>query len=144
MQAFPHHYSVTAHAETEGVVALRSGALELDSAPPVQFGGDGQHWSPEDLLTAAVADCFVLSFKAVARASALAWLTLDCDVKATLDRVEKVTRFTDFYLQVRLRIPANGNREMAEKLLHKADNVCLISSSLNGSVHLDTEIIVDS
>lgn len=34
------------------------------TAPPVQFGGDGKEWSPEDLFVAAVADCYLFSFKA--------------------------------------------------------------------------------
>jgi hypothetical protein len=33
---------------------------------PREFDGRGNQWSPESLLAAALADCFVLSFRAVA------------------------------------------------------------------------------
>jgi len=88
MQEFPHHYSVAAVANPEGEVALQSDRLpSLTSTPPAEFGGPGDRWSPETLLVAALADCFVLTFRALARASKLSWLSLRCDVEGTLDRV---------------------------------------------------------
>ena len=70
MHDFPHHYAVSATAETASNVSLSSeDVAAIESAPPVEFGGPGGHWSPESLLVAAVADCFVLSFPAIARAS---------------------------------------------------------------------------
>ena len=72
MQDFPHQYSATALANVEGDVNLQSERLpSLVSAPPSEFGGPGDRWSPETLLVAAVADCFVLTFRAIARASQL-------------------------------------------------------------------------
>mgnify|MGYP003339189807 CR=1 FL=1 len=55
------------------------------------------------LLCAAVADCFVLSFRAVARASKLDWTHLDCHVEGTLDRAEGTTRFTRYLTRATLR-----------------------------------------
>ena len=70
MQELPHHYVVSANAKTVGNVALSAnGVSDLESAPPAEFGGPGDQWSPESLLVAAVADCFILSFRAIARAS---------------------------------------------------------------------------
>ena len=54
MDTYPHHYKVQAAAKTEGSVALASERLpKLSSAPPLQFGGPGDQWSPETLLVAA-------------------------------------------------------------------------------------------
>lgn len=72
MQSFPHHYTVAASALPEGDVSLNSGGLDpIYSAPPIEFGGQGNRWSPENLLVAAVADCFILSFRAIASVSQL-------------------------------------------------------------------------
>ena len=67
MQAYPHIYKAHAHGPQAGEVDLggRDLAPIATSAPP-EFDGPPGHWSPEMLLTAAVADCFVLSFRAVA------------------------------------------------------------------------------
>ena len=74
MQDLPHRYNVSASAEAEGNIVLQAENLpQLVSAPPAQFGGPGDQWSPEDLLVASIADCFILTFRAVARASKLDW-----------------------------------------------------------------------
>ena len=102
----------------------------LETAGPVEFGGPGDRWSPEALLVAAIADCFVLTFRAIARASKLEWQSLRCDASGTLDKVDRVTQFTHFDLQVELTIPADGDAAKASRLLHRAEHHCLITNSL--------------
>ena len=143
MQPLPHHYQVHAKSGSDSLVQLNSGSLEpILSAPPVQFGGDGKHWSPEDLLLAAVADCYILSFKAVAKGSNFEWQDLVCDVQGLLERVEKVNRFTTFTLNVTLSCKAGVDQAKAESLLEKAKAVCLISNSLNASFTLTSTLVV--
>jgi organic hydroperoxide reductase OsmC/OhrA len=132
---------VGATAGTEGAVALNSKGLSpLASLPPEQFGGPGDHWSPESLLVAALADCFILTFRAIARASQLAWLHLDCKTDGILDRVDNITRFTRFDIQATLTVPAGTDEHKATRLLQKAEAVCLITNSLNAEKHLETRV----
>lgn len=131
MKAYPHHYQVAAKAGPEGEVLLSSTCLEsLHSAPPVEFDGPGDRWSPETLLTAAIIDCFILTFRAVARAGKLSWISLDCEIEGTLERDQGVTRFTGFRINARLSVPAGTDVEAAERAMHKAEANCLISNSL--------------
>jgi len=141
MDPFPHHYSVTASGTTEGPVQVGGEALPLiRTAPPPEFGGPGDAWSPESLLVAAVADCYVLSFRAVASASKFEWLALRCETAGTLDRQDKVTRFTEIVNRVRLKVTSGTSEETARRLLQKAEDVCLVSNSLHANVHLEIEI----
>jgi peroxiredoxin-like protein len=143
MQEFPHRFSVAAVANAEGDVALQSDRLpSLASAPPAEFGGPGDQWSPETLLIAALADCFVLTFRAIAHASKLSWLSLRCDVEGTLDRVDRVTQFTGFQVRASLRVPPGTNEEQARRLLARAEQSCLITNSLKGASHLEADIEV--
>ena len=150
MEPFPHHYLVTASATSESHVSLKAEDVrEIVSAPPAEFGGPGDKWSPESLLVAAVADCFILSFRAIARASKLEWSDLRCEASGTLDRVDRVTRFTAISVKATLELPAAeddaaaaANVEKAEKLLHKAEASCLITNSLIADSSLSTEISV--
>ena len=143
MQDLPHHYVVTASGKVAGNVVLSSdGVADLDSAPPAEFGGPGDQWSPESLLVAAVADCFILSFRAIARASRLEWDSLSCEVEGTLERVERVTQFTGFAVSVTLQVPAGTDEEKARRLLEKAEHVCLITNSLKAESHLETAVHV--
>jgi organic hydroperoxide reductase OsmC/OhrA len=137
MQAFPHHYVAVASASAAGDVELKADGLSvLRSASPVEFDGPGDCWSPETLLVAAVGDCLILTFRGVARASGLAWTSLECDVTGTLDRVERTARFVAFEIRARLSVPADTDPDRASQLLEKAERSCLISNSLSGVVHL--------
>lgn len=141
MDPLPHHYSVSATGAADGPVPVSSPSLStIFSAPPAEFGGPGDLWSPETLLLAAVADCYVLSFRAVAAASRFDWIELSCDTEGTLDRVERVTRFTEIVNRVTLKVAAGASEETANRLLQKAEDVCLISNSLSATVHLETAI----
>jgi organic hydroperoxide reductase OsmC/OhrA len=137
MQAFPHHYTAAASGSATGDVELTSDRLTaLRSAPPAAFDGPGDRWSPETLLIAAIGDCLILTFRAVARASGLAWTSLECEVTGTLDRVERTTRFVGFEIRARLQVPEGTNLERARQLLEKAERSCPISNSLNAASHL--------
>lgn len=141
MQEFPHIYKVAADANPEGHVVLSSEGLDdLASAAPAEFGGPGDQWSPETLLAAAVADCFILGFKAIARASRFPWNTLQCRVEGVLERIDHVTRFTAFKVKATLEIPADSDEEKARRLLEKADATCLVTNSLTSKVQLDTVV----
>ena len=145
MQDLPHHYRVAATAGPDGDVDLASAELDsIRSAPPAEYGGPGDRWSPETLLVAAVADCFVLSFRAIARGSRLSWLSLNCSVEGTLARVEGTTKFTEFNINVTLGVPEGTDVERARRILEKAEASCLITNSLTGATHLSAEVGVKS
>lgn len=143
MQDFPHHYIVSAAANSaDNVILSSAGVPDLESAPPAEFGGPGDQWSPESLLVAAIADCFILSFRAIAQASRLEWDSLTCEAKGTLDRVERSTQFTAITVTATLDVPAGTDEAKATKLLEKAENLCLITSSLKAESHLEATVRV--
>ena len=143
MQDFPHHYKTTASARHDSNVEMTSPGLPgLKLAAPAEFGGPGDHWSPETLMAAAVASCFKLSFKAIARAAKFEWSSIRCDVVAVLDRVDKVTQFTEFHQTVVLEVPAGSDEAKAMRLLEKAERTCLVTNSLTGTTRLDATVHV--
>lgn len=143
MQDFPHHYKTTAATRLDSNIELTSPGLDaLESAGPAEFGGPGDLWSPETLLSAAIADCFILSFRAIARAAKFEWLSLSCDVDAVLEKVEKVTKFTEIREAVVLEVPAGTDEAKAMRLLEKAEKICLITNSMTATTHLDATVRV--
>jgi organic hydroperoxide reductase OsmC/OhrA len=143
MQDFPYHYTVTAAAAVDGDVELTAERLPcLESAPPVEFGGPGNRWSPETLLVGAVADCFILTFRAVARASKLPWTSLHCDATGTLDRIDRVMQFTHLGIRAHLTMAAGTDPGQGRRALEKAERGCLISNSLKATVHLESDVDV--
>src|ERR1700687_5487671 len=141
MQEFPHHYAVTVAGAGQGDVELTAERLpNLRSASPAEFDGPGDRWSPETFLVAAVGDCFILTFRAVARASKLPWTSLRCHVTGTLDRVDHVTQFTHLDIRAHLMLPEGTEPGVARRALEKAERSCLISNSLKATIHLEPEI----
>jgi len=143
MKPFPHLYTVTAAANLDGDVVIDAQRLpRLVTAPPTEYGGSGERWSPETLLVAAVADCFVLTFRAIAAVSKFSWISLDCEVTGALDRVEHVTQFTGFVVRARLKVSPETNREQAVRMLTKAEQTCLVTNSLKAKCQLEAAVDV--
>jgi organic hydroperoxide reductase OsmC/OhrA len=141
MHPYPHQYSISAAASATGSVTLSGAGLpDIASAPPVEFDGPGDQWSPEGLLCAALADCFVLTFRAIARASKFEWQDLSCRVEGVLERFEGVAQFTGFTTHAVLRVPAGADRARAQALMDKAEKGCLIANSVRGTRHLVAEV----
>jgi len=141
MHPFPHNYSVRALAAPGGVVTVRGKDLaDIQSTQPPEFDGPPGNWSPEALLVASVADCFVLTFRAIAAASKLEWLEIDCAANGVLEKTGEGLCFTRMELDVSLRVPQGANTERSQRLLEKAEKNCLVTNSLKTPVHLRTEV----
>ena len=137
MQELPHHYAVTVAGGAAGDIELNGQRLTtLYSTSPAEFDGPGDKWSPETLLVAAIGDCLILTFRAVASASRLPWISLSCGVTGTLDRVDRVLQFTGFEVDARLDVPTGVDPERARRVLEKAEQTCLISNSVKAPIHL--------
>lgn len=145
MQDLPHHYAVTANGKSDTNITLSSpGLRDLDTAGPPEFGGPGDVWSPETLLVGAVADCFILSFRATARAARLEWDSLSCSVIGTLDKIDRVTQFTAYDITAELTLPASSDDkaddEKALRLMEKAEKYCLVTNSLKAATTLQASV----
>jgi organic hydroperoxide reductase OsmC/OhrA len=142
---YPHQYTASATGAATGPVRVASPQLpELDTTAPPQFGGPGGSWSPETLLCAALADCFVLSFRARSRAAHFRWSRLECRVDGVLDHVAGGTRFTRFTTVATLTVPEGTDMELAQRLLEQAEHGCLVSNSLSAERTLDARVTVQA
>lgn len=142
MKPFPHRYLAAASGRPEGTVTLTAPSLaSLPTAAPPEFDGPGGLWGPEVLLTASIADCLVLTFRAVASASHFKWNELECRTEGELDRIDGITQFSRFATIARLTIPAGASEERARRLLEKAERDCPVANSLRGLRALHIELI---
>lgn len=138
-----HQYTASAAVKPDSLVSIEIEGLEgMTSGPPKEFGGSGNEWSPEDLLVAAVADCFVLSFKAISAASKYEWVDLSCEVTGTLDKVERATQFTALNIKATLKVTGDSDVERAKRLLEKSEQTCFITNSLKADPELEVDIQV--
>jgi peroxiredoxin-like protein len=142
MKPLPHHYAVQLTAGPAGAATLTvDGMPILESAPPVEFGGPGDAWSPEHLLLAAVESCFAFTLQAVARASRLDFASLALFAEGTVERQEGVVRFTEIVLRPRLTLAPGVDRDRALRVMEKAEKACLVTASLSAPVRLEPQIV---
>jgi len=109
MKPYPHTYAVSADASATGKVSVASPGLPvLETAPPPEFDGPGGVWSPETLLVAAIADCFILTFRGVSRAVHFDWVRLEAHVDGTLERASGVTQFVRYTTRATTSVVRQG------------------------------------
>ena len=143
MKPLPHSYEVQLAGGAEGyATASAAGMPQLRTAPPLDFDGPGDAWSPEHLLLAAVETCFLFTLRSVARASKLEFLSLELSGNGKVDRKDGATRFTEIVLRPRLRLPAGADKHRALRVLEKSEKACLVSASLSTPVRLEPEVLV--
>ena len=145
MTPLPHLYHVALSGGPTGYATLAAAGLpSLRSAPPRDYDGPGDAWSPEHLLLASVEACFMFTFRAVAQASKFEFMSLDLAGKGTVDRKDGVTRFTEIVLTARLTLPPGADLDRARRILDKGKTACLVTASLSTPLLLEAEIVVAS
>jgi organic hydroperoxide reductase OsmC/OhrA len=143
VKAYPHVYGAGARGEPSGPVLVHSSELpDMETAPPPEFDGPGGVWSPETLLVASVADCFILTFRGVSRAARLEWESLDAQVEGTLERIDGVTQFTRYVTRATLTVKAMADVGKSKELLERAEKICLVANSLRGERVLEATVNV--
>jgi organic hydroperoxide reductase OsmC/OhrA len=142
MHPYPHVYVASAAGSPAGSVVASSPQLpNLQTAPPPEFDGPGGVWSPETLFVAALADCFVLTFRGVTRAAKFEWRTVECSVEGVLEKADGVTQFTRYVTKARLTVAPGADATKAKQLLERAEHLCLIANSLKGTRSIETEVV---
>jgi len=142
MKAYPHTYSVSAQGSARGTVPVVSqGLAAIETAPPPEFDGPGGVWSPETLLVAAIANCFILTFRGVSRAAHFTWEKLEAQVDGTLERISGVTQFTRYNTRAKLTVKAGTDHGKARELLERAEKICLVANSLRGERMLEVQLL---
>jgi peroxiredoxin-like protein len=133
-----HEYRVSAFAaggrngivHAEGVLACIS-----FSAPP-EFLGEPGRWTPEHFLVAAVASCFVSTFSGIAEKSRLGFASFNLDAEGVLGNEDGIWRFTEINLRPVVTVLKEEDRDLAIRLLEKAEKSCLVARSLQCKVAL--------
>lgn len=142
MQPLPHQYSVAADGSGVGPITIAADNVPtLRAASARELDGPGDQWSPQALLMAATASCYILEFRALAQASKLEWKRIECTVIGTLERVDGVVRFSRAETHVKLLVSGAASDELCKRVLQRAERGCLIANSLRAKRELHAEIL---
>ena len=119
------------------------GLPDLSIAPPPSFGGPAGFWTPEHLFVLAAASCWLTTFLAVAAASKLDFVAVDCPGTGVLEQGEdRRFRISTIVLHPRVTVTRAEDRERAARLVEKAESLCLIRNSMRTEIRLEAEVLV--
>jgi organic hydroperoxide reductase OsmC/OhrA len=141
---YNYHASAQFHQHDRSFVALEQGVPRLiDFSAPPEFGGEPGVWTPEHFLLAAVASCFIETFKAVARASKLDFQGIEVGVDGLLEKEAGGLRFTKITIRPALIIYDDAAQELTLRVLSKSERNCLVVRSLSSTIELESKILVE-
>lgn len=141
---YSYHANAQFHQHDRSFVAIEQGVPRLIhfSAPP-EFGGEPGVWTPEHFFLAAVASCFVETFKAVAKASKLEFQGIEVGVDGVIEKDASGLRFTRITIRPALIVYTEDAHELGLRVLAKTERNCLIVRSLSSQIELDAKILVE-
>jgi organic hydroperoxide reductase OsmC/OhrA len=115
----------------------RTGLAKSDSAPnaihfsaPPQFGGLEGRWTSEDLLMTALASCFTTTVHTIAEYSKFVYADLEVEAEGIVNKTDSGYCFSEIVIRPSLRVDKLESREQAITLLHKVNELCLVSRAL--------------
>lgn len=138
---FPHRYETGLRwIRSREAVLTAGGAPPIEGAPPPQFDGPADRWSPEALLLSAAELCLMTTFLAVAERAKLTVADYQSKTAASLDKTAEGLAFTRVVIHVRLSVYAD-DAARAKELLLKAKKHCIVSNALKTPPALEVDVI---
>lgn len=123
----------------KGAISTKSGAVK---DYPYGFASrfEGKPGStPEELIGAAHAACFIMAFSLILGEAKLTPERLDCRADVTIDKVGDGLAITKSHLTLKARIPG-ATQAVFEDLARKAKAGCPVSKVLNAEITLDATL----
>ncbi len=141
-----YSYKAAAHwtNHKRGIVEGETIPRTINFAAPPEFGGEPGLWTPEHLLLAAVSTCYVATLRAVAEASKLEFDGIEVPVEGKIEKLDGGFKFTRITLRPQVTIHNEQDREHVGRVLEKAEQVCLVSRSLDCDIALEPKIVVEN
>jgi organic hydroperoxide reductase OsmC/OhrA len=125
----------------------QTGIARTDAAPsailftaPPQFGGLEGRWTPEDLLLTAVASCYTTTFRALAEYSKFEYADLEVEVDARAKKSDWGYRFSEIDTRPCLILSSEQDKDRANRLLAKTQELCLVARALSVPHRLEPHI----
>jgi organic hydroperoxide reductase OsmC/OhrA len=109
-------------------------------ATPPEFGGPENIWTPEDLLTSAVASCLMTSTLFFVEKAKIAMSSYSSTAVSTMEKTPKGLAITKIEVEVVIVLEQADQADAARKAVERAENNCPISASLNCPVTLKLSV----
>ncbi len=121
-----------------------SGVSSIPFGAPVEFGGTGGQWSPEQMLLASAEACILMTFLAYGGRRGVKLVAYGSSAKATLGRdTDGVMRFTSIVIQPVVRVADEDSATAARELFAGISRKCFVGSSLLHEPRIEATVEVE-
>ena len=114
--------------------------LTVPFSLPKDFGGPGDAWTPEHFYAAGVGSCVMATFLSIAKMSKLNFVSYESRASCCMEKTPEGFRMTSVTLTPRIVVSEEKERERAQRMIEKAENMCPISNSLKVTVELQASV----
>jgi organic hydroperoxide reductase OsmC/OhrA len=138
-----YYYNTSIKWDEGRIGTLSSPTLDsFKVATPPEFPkGVPNTWSPEHLYVASVNVCLMTTFAAVAENSKLEIVSYSCEGTGKLEKVDGDFMISEIELKPLIKLKFEKDKERAERIINKSENICLISNSVKTKIILNPQII---
>ena len=127
---------------TEGKrgTAACEGKSPVEISTPPEFGGPEGFWTPEDLLTSAVAGCIMTSTLFFAERAKITMRSYAIQAAGTMEKTATGLAITKVAIAVEITLESPEQADAMRKAVEQAEKTCPISNSLNCPVELTMNV----
>lgn len=115
---------------------------EAPLAAPVEFGGSGNGTNPEELLCAAVAACYSITFGIIAANRKIPFISLKAEATGEVEQAGMQFTYRTITIRPTITLAADATDDqmaIAEDMAHKVDLYCIITNAVRDKVAINVE-----
>ncbi len=124
------------------VLTVKNTPHHIKVTTPIEFDGQGNEWSPEQLFLASISSCFVSTYLFFSKSEKLEGIELECEIIGQVEMINEKYRFTNINLFPKIMIASESLREKANKVLEKTHQHCLVAQSVNAFIFYHSEVLI--
>ncbi|WP_342525640.1 OsmC family protein [Chryseomicrobium sp. FSL W7-1435] len=130
------HQSLTwdHHRNTVGKVVIADHQLEFSI--PAALDGPGRGTNPDELLLSSAAGCYIMTLGAMFERSQIAHADIELRSELVVEVEDGIYRVSELHHYPTILNYPHEKKKILERLVHKADERCMISNALKGSVKI--------
>ncbi len=113
-----------------------AGKPAIEVATPPEFGGPENIWTPEDLLTSAVATCIMTSALFFIGRAKIQMRSYKSNAVGTMEKTAAGLEITRIEVTVSIELEDPAQEEAVRKAMEQAEKTCPLSNSLKCPVAL--------
>ena len=140
-KSFRYHAKTTWASARRGTLSA-AGRPDVTVGSPPEFKGDGDVWSPEELLIGSLNTCLLLTFLTLAQARGLQPVAYESEADGLVENIEGKYQVSQITVRPRVTLATNADLELARTVMERVEPQCFISNSLKSKVTLSPEFAV--